>query len=173
MRFAPACVIVAICALPLGSAAFAQSTFAIAAGPASFDASGTGNTVTIAGRGTRALSPWIGVELGLSFMNLDEQFVSSATRFASADFQARLRTSLQRLELSLGVGPSLVSYWSNAGGRRNPDLGLSAGPGAAVRLNPRYSMVLDGRYRGWPLGGSGGTLGNGSVELTVGLARTF
>jgi hypothetical protein len=173
MRFGPTCVIVVICALPLRSAAFAQSTFAIAVGPASFDASGTGNTVTVAGRGTRALSSWLGVELGLSFMNLDEQFASAPTRFASADFQARVKTSLQRISLSLGVGPSLVSYWSNASGRQNPDLGLSAGPGAALRLNHRYSMVLDGRYRGWPLGGSGGTLTNGSVELTMGLARTF
>jgi hypothetical protein len=164
-------VAIAAWALAFSNTVIAQTTVAVAGGPASFDAGGTGNTFTVAGRATRSLRSWFSVELGVSYMPLDENVGSAPTRFGSADVQARLNAVLGRVSLSVGAGPSVVVYMTEAGGRRPVDFGTNAGPSIALKVSPNYGLVIDGRYRGWPLGGSGGTLTNGSVELTIGMSR--
>ena len=145
----------------------------LAVGPASFDASGTGDTYTVAGRIRQSMRAWLGGELGVNYLPLDEQFAPATTHLLSVDGQVQLQATLGRLRPYVGAGPSIVSYLSQQGGRGVADLGVSVGVGLHVSLSSALSGVVDARYRGWYMPDFPSTPVNGSIELTLGLGRRF
>lgn len=147
---------------------------AVTAGTLTYDASGTGNTYILAARASRPVARrWLGLELGLAYAPLDEQFTSAPTHLAVFDAQLQLQLPAARVQPYVGVGPGLVSYLTEANGRSLFELGLSGALGTRIQLTRRVGAVVDGRVRGWRIAGTSIWPVNAGAELTAGLSYPF
>lgn len=151
------------------SPAMAQDwRFGAGAGILAWDASGTGTSPTFVIRATNERGRVFATEIGGSFASLDEQFGSSSTKILALDVQFQLRPTT-RVQPYLGIGPSLVSYLTNPGGRDRVVPGGTIGVGIRADLTPRVGFVVDGRLRAWSATPTTGFTANSAAEGTVGL----
>jgi hypothetical protein len=159
--------------------AVAQSTerpwqVSVAAGPMSWDASGTGDTYAAAARAARDIKTrWLGVELGGTIAGLDEQFSGATTRVLAVDAQLQLQTPTYRVQPYLAAGPSLFTYLTQARGRDLVEPGYTVGAGIRARVTPRLGFVLDARVRGWDFEQATDFTVNVSGEAMLGLLYRF
>lgn len=163
-----------LAAMPLTAQDGGSRQLAVSAGALSYDASGTGNTFTIAARASQAVrGQWLGVELGLAYAPLDEQFSTSPTHLVALDAQLQFRLPTPRVQPYLGVGPGIVTYLTQPGGRNRFETAVSGGLGVRAQVTPLVGIVVDGRVRGWNFRGATDWAVNTGAELTAGLTYRF
>lgn len=146
----------------------------LAAGPMSFDASGTGTATVVALSGVQTLPwRWVAFEAQAAYAGLAEQALGPATRMGILEGQAQLQWPSGRLKPYLGLGGGLVRYLANANGRRATEPAVGGAIGMRAAMTDAWGLRLDARLRGWQFAGATDGAVNSSAELTLGLSRRF
>jgi len=146
----------------------------LAAGPMSFDASGTGTATVVALSAVQTMPwRWVALEAQAAYAGLDEQSGGAATRTGILEGQAQLQWPNGRVQPYLGLGGGLVRYLTNANGRRAIEPAVVGAIGMRAALTDAWGVRLDARVRGWQFAGATDWAVNSSTELTLGLSRRF
>jgi Outer membrane protein beta-barrel domain len=125
--------------------AAARNTISATAGALNFDLSGTGTTVGVAVRGTRALTPHIALETGVLFARPDLQGGGRATLFApEVHLQYHWRAGMFAPYAGGGIG---FGHQSRDGANAT-NLALSAAGGPRAYVTPRMAVIGEFRLRG-------------------------
>ena len=123
----------------------ARNTISATAGALNFDLSGTGTTVGVAVRGTRALTPHVALETGVLFARPDLQGGGRATLFApEVHLQYHWRTGMFAPYAGGGIG---FGHQSRDGSSVT-NLALSAAGGMRAYITPRVALLGEFRLRG-------------------------
>jgi hypothetical protein len=159
---------------PLGAQQLPNRSWAIGAGPMTFDASGTGVAPVVTASAAQTLPwRWVAVEGALGYSPLGEQFGGDPTQLGLAEAQAQLQWPGSRVRPYLGFGGGLVHYFSNAAGRKASTPSVVVGAGVRTMLVGDWGFRLDGRVRGWEFAGATDWAVNTSAEVTAGISRRF
>ena len=123
----------------------ARNTITASAGALNFDLSGTGTTVGVAVRGTRALTPHLALETGVLFARPQLQGGGRANLFApEAHLQYHWRVGRFAPYAGGGIG---FGHQSRAGSSVT-NLALSAAGGARAHVTDRLALLGEFRIRG-------------------------
>ncbi len=118
-------------------------TLSLAAGPSSYDLSGTGTSLAVAAQNAWELLPALVVEPGLTFFSYEAQFADRVSYlFPEISIQAQLPHGTVRPFLGVGGGGGFVV--SGEGGTAGT---LHAVGGVRVQLDPRWSLRGELRVR--------------------------
>ncbi len=123
----------------------AQHSVTVMAGPTNFDLSGTGTTLGLAVRGTRALTPHLAVETGLLFARPDLQGGRATLVLPEAHLQYHWRFGNVAPYAGGGLG---FAHQSREGSVSATNLALAAAGGARAYLNDRVAVLGEFRLRG-------------------------
>lgn len=143
----------------------------ISFGSLGFDASGTGETYTVAARVALPVGGVFQLQPGLGYSPFDEQFSAGSTRMFFVDAFLRAQPASWRVRPFLGAGPVLAIYGTNASGRSSPETGYGVALGLDAGLGGTKVGILDLRFRGWQLNGLSPV--NISMEATIGVGMAF
>jgi hypothetical protein len=123
----------------------ARHSFSVTAGAANFDLSGTGTTLGIGIRATRALTPHVALESGLLFARPDLQGGRATLILPEAHLQYHWRFGSVAPYAGGGLG---FAHQSREGSASATNLALSAAGGARAYLNDRMAVLGEFRLRG-------------------------
>jgi hypothetical protein len=172
LRITGRALLVVLSLAALASPVLAQTNWRLSggAGILAWDASGTGESGTVVVRASHpVLTRWLAVEVGGGYAALAEQFSAASTKTLSVDAQLQLQAPWSRIQPYVGVGPTLFSYLTQAGGRDRVEPGYSVGAGVRAQMTRRLGLVADGRIRGWDFERATDFTVNAAGEVTLGV----
>ena len=146
--------------------AAARNTITASVGALNFDLSGTGTTVGVAVRGTRALTPHLALETGILFARPDLQGGERATLFAP---EAHLQYHWRFGRIAPYAGGGIGFGHQSRGGSSVTDLALSTAGGARAYVTDRLAVLGEFRLRGLERDFAGSTAEvMGGLSLAIG-----